>query len=55
MGSKSRNIILHGVIFAALLTVPPAVAQESPPCMAYAYTVAEGENHYSMIFEDMFH
>lgn len=54
MGSKSRKIILHGVILAALFMVPPAIAQESPPCMAYAYTVAEGENHYSMIFEDSF-
>ena len=49
MGSKSRKIILHGVIFAALLMVPPAIAHESPPCVAYAFTTDGSEGHYSLI------
>lgn len=53
MGIKSR-IIQHGAILVLLLMVPPAIATESPPCLAYAYTRAEGENHYSMIYDDSF-
>ena len=49
MGSKSRKIILHGVFLFMLLTVPPAEAQESPPCIAYAFTTDGSEGHYSLI------
>ena len=54
MGSKSRKIILHGVILAALMMVPPAIAQESPPCMAYAYVVSDDEPHASLIAQESF-
>ena len=48
MGNRSR-LIRNGFFLLALLMVPPAMAAESPPCIAYAYTMAEGEPHYSMV------
>ena len=53
MGNKSR-LIRNGFFLLALLMVPPALAAENPPCMAYAYTIAEGEPHYSMIVSNSY-
>ena len=48
MGSKSR-IIRHGFFLLMLLLVPPAMATESPPCIAYAYTTDSSEGHLSLL------
>lgn len=53
MGIKSR-IIQHGAILVLLLMVPPAIATESPPCLAYAYTVESENGHYSLIKNNTF-
>lgn len=49
MGSKSRKIILNGAILLSLMMLPPGIASESPPCMAYAYSTDGSEGHYSLI------
>jgi hypothetical protein len=54
MGSKSRKIILNGAILLSLMMLPPGIASESPPCMAYAYTIDRGENHLSLISSDSY-
>ncbi len=53
MGIRSR-IIQHGAILLLLLMIPPVMATESPPCLAYAYTVEDQNNHFSLIQNDTF-
>ena len=48
MGNETR-IMRNGVILLVLLSCLPCVAAEAPPCIAYAYTVAQDEPHYSLI------
>jgi hypothetical protein len=55
MGNKSR-IIRNGVILLILfLAFPPlASGAESPPCVAFAYVLAEDDQHASLVLEDTF-
>ena len=46
---KKIKIITHGILLVLLLSLPPGVAAEDPPCVAYAYTIDGLEKHYSLI------
>ena len=53
MGNRSR-LIRNGIFLLALITVPPALAAENPPCVAYAYTTDGSEPHYSMVYDNSY-
>lgn len=53
MGSKSR-LIRNGFFLLALLMVPPALAAENPPCIAYAYVRDGYEPHSSLILDNSY-
>ena len=42
------------VILCVLLSFLPSVAAEGPPCVAYAYVIADDEPHASLIADDVF-
>lgn len=49
---KKIKKITHGILLVLLLSLPPGVAAEDPPCMTYAYVQAEGEPHASLIMSE---
>ena len=53
MGKQTK--ITHGLLWLIMITSLPlgVSAGDSPPCMAYAYTLDE-QNHYSLIATDSF-
>jgi len=52
MGSNRR--ITHGACLLLLIALLPSVATATPPCIAYGYSMAENEPHYSMLVEDSY-
>tara|TARA_X000001036_G_scaffold437527_1_gene483045 strand:+ start:1346 stop:1888 length:543 start_codon:yes stop_codon:yes gene_type:complete len=49
-----RRKITQGLILCVLLSCLPSVAAEGPPCIAYAYVIADDEPHASLIASDVY-